>query len=65
MREKLAEYADDGAEWPLTACILDPVRASVSCPGPAQILEVGIFACPDICPLLKCFKFLHCNNFFE
>ena len=42
MREKLAEYSADGAMWPLTACILDPVRASVVCSGPAQILEVRV-----------------------
>ena len=41
IREKLAEYQEEGAEWPLTACILDPVRASVVCAGPAQILEVA------------------------
>ena len=41
MREKLAEYAMEGMAWPLTACILDPVRASVVCTGPAQILEVA------------------------
>jgi hypothetical protein len=40
MREKLSEYAADGAEWPLTACILDPIRASVICNGPRQMLEV-------------------------
>ena len=36
MRDKLREYAAEGAEWPLAACILDPVRASVVCRGPAQ-----------------------------
>ena len=41
MQEKVAEYAGEGAEWPRTACILDPVRASVVCSGPAQMLEVG------------------------
>lgn len=40
MREKLVEYGVEGAEWPLTACILDPVRASVVCNGPAQMMEV-------------------------
>ncbi len=39
MREKLGEYALEGAPWPLCAQILDPVRASVVCSGPAQILE--------------------------
>ena len=28
------------AEWPRSACILDPVRATVVCNGPAQIMEV-------------------------
>ena len=41
MREKLAEYAAEGAAWPLTAQILDPVRASVVCQGPAEMLEVA------------------------
>ena len=41
MREKLAEYKADGAEWPLTACILDPVRTSLICSGPAHMLEVA------------------------
>ena len=46
IREKLAEYRAEGAEWPLTACILDPVRASVVCEGPAQMLEaVKWFTC--------------------
>ena len=40
MREKLAEYKADGAEWPLTACILDPIRSSLVCSGPSQMLEV-------------------------
>ena len=41
MREKLVEYKSEGFGWPLTACILDPVRASVVCCGPAQILQVA------------------------
>jgi hypothetical protein len=41
MREKLAEYAAEGAAWPLCANILDPVRASVVCSGPGQMLEVA------------------------
>jgi hypothetical protein len=43
MREKVLEYAGsagEGAKWPLCANILDPVRASVVCSGPAEILEV-------------------------
>ncbi len=40
MREKLLEYAADGAQWPLSANILDPVRASIVCDGAAPILEV-------------------------
>jgi hypothetical protein len=45
MREKVREYASDaavaGRGWPLCANILDPVRASVVCSGPAvlQVLE--------------------------
>ena len=41
MREKLVEYAAEGAAWPLTAQILDPVRVSVVCQGPAEMLEVA------------------------
>ena len=40
MGEKLAEYAADGAHWPRSACILDPVRAAVVCKGPSEMLEV-------------------------
>jgi hypothetical protein len=38
--EKLAEYAGKGVAWPLTGCILDPVRGSVVCAGPAEMIEV-------------------------
>jgi hypothetical protein len=41
MREKLIEYANEGITWPRCAQILDPVRASVVCGGPAQMLEVA------------------------
>ena len=44
MREKVKEYfgesAAGGGKWPLCANILDPVRASVVCNGPAEILEI-------------------------
>ncbi len=30
-----------GAGWPVSACVLDPVRASVVCDGPLQIMEVA------------------------
>ena len=43
MREKVLEYSEsagEGAKWPLCANILDPVRASVVCSGPAEILDV-------------------------
>jgi hypothetical protein len=40
-REKLGEYAAEGAAWPLVACILDPVRAAVVCEGPAHMVEVA------------------------
>ena len=39
MREKLREYAAEGAAWPVTASILDPVRLSVVCDGPAHIVQ--------------------------
>jgi hypothetical protein len=32
MREKIAEYAAEGAEWPLAANILDPVRSVSASP---------------------------------
>ncbi len=41
MKQKIAEYAAEGAVWPLAGCILDPVRTSVVCQGAAQILEVA------------------------
>ena len=47
MREKLRKYAapHPKAIWPLSANILDPLRASVICHGPSQMLEVlGWFA---------------------
>jgi hypothetical protein len=43
MREKLLEYSQEGnqwAGWPLTAHILDPIRTSIVCNGPSQILQV-------------------------
>jgi hypothetical protein len=40
-RDKLFEYAGDGAVWPLTACILDPLRAAVVCEGPEHMVEVA------------------------
>ena len=40
MQDKLLEYATEGSQWPLSAYILDPVRASVVCSGPSQMLEV-------------------------
>jgi hypothetical protein len=44
MREKLLEYAHAGdawADWPLTANILDPIRTTIVCNGPSQILQAG------------------------
>jgi hypothetical protein len=41
MTAKVQEYVTEGAGWPRSACILDPVRASVVCEGAAQILEVA------------------------
>ena len=44
MQEKVFEYVREagggGGQWPLCANILDPVRASVVCSGPNQILQV-------------------------
>ena len=50
MREKVLEYSAEtttstaggkqGNGWPQTARIVDPVRSSIVCDGPAQILEV-------------------------
>jgi hypothetical protein len=41
MREKVAEYRAEGAPWPRAGSILDPVRATVVCEGPAEMLEVA------------------------
>jgi len=41
MLEKVEEYAKEGSVWPLSANILDPVRLSIVCSGPAQILQVA------------------------
>ena len=49
MRKKLLEYAragDPWAGWPLTANILDPVRASIVCKGPRQLMQVAPFPRP-------------------
>ena len=40
MREKLLEYAAGDAQWPLSANILDPIRASIVCDGATAIMEV-------------------------
>ncbi len=40
MRQKLMEYATAEHCWPLSANILDPVRASIVCEGPSHILQV-------------------------
>ena len=42
MNEKVLEYIkeENGENWPLCANILDPVRASVVCNGPSEILQV-------------------------
>ncbi len=43
MCEKVLEYVAEDSScggWPLSANILDPVRASVVCRGPSQILQV-------------------------
>jgi hypothetical protein len=44
MRGKLLEYAHAGdvwADWPLTANIMDPIRTTIVCNGPSQILQAG------------------------
>jgi len=41
MQQKLLEYTTDrNPEWPITGHILDPVRASVVCKGPTQLLQI-------------------------
>ncbi len=39
--EKLLEYAADGAQWPLSANILDPVRTFIICNRVEPNLEVA------------------------
>jgi len=41
MREKLAKYAPPypHSQWPLTAHITDPVRLSVVCSGPSDVMQ--------------------------
>ena len=34
---QVGEYAGENAEWPLTGFILDPVRTSIVCGGPAEV----------------------------
>jgi hypothetical protein len=43
MREKLAKYAPPypHSQWPLTAHITDPVRLSVVCSGPSDVMQVS------------------------
>ena len=41
MREKVAEYKAEGAQWPRAGSILDPVRATVVCQGPANMIEIA------------------------
>ena len=43
MREKLARYEPPypGSQWPLTGHITDPVRLSVVCSGPSDVLQVS------------------------
>lgn len=41
MREKLAEYASEGASWPHSAAILDPIRLTIVVSGPAHIVQVA------------------------
>ena len=43
MREKLARYEPPypGSQWPLTAHITDPVRLSVVCSGPSDVMQVS------------------------
>jgi len=40
MRDKVKEYEAPDATWPLCANILDPVRCSLICQGPLQVVEV-------------------------
>ncbi len=75
MQEKLLEYSAEAAtrtaggepcsSWPQTARILDPIRSSIVCNGPAQILEAfqwfsaGCAGCPSkpICRFKNRFSF--------
>jgi hypothetical protein len=44
MREKVLEYAAEAVGgWPQSARIVDPIRASIVCNGPAQILEAFLW----------------------
>jgi hypothetical protein len=56
MREKILEYSQKGnvwSGWPLTANILDPIRTSVVCNGPSQILQVVIDALAFLWQLIR------------
>jgi len=60
MREKLNKYVlpNPRCEWPLTAYIADPIRLSVVCNGPAQILEmVRWFVESQVCRARQCVLF--------
>ena len=40
MRQKLVEYSSENYSWPLAANILDPIRCSIVCDSPREMLEV-------------------------
>ncbi len=46
MREKVTEYSLNSDIWPHSANILDPVRASIVCDGPNEILETFAWFVP-------------------
>lgn len=66
MREKLARYEPPypGSQWPLTAHITDPVRLSVVCQGPSDVMQVSSISLLSCCnPLLRLLPPSPCTPF--
>ena len=63
MREKVAEYALRDDIWPYSANILDPVRASIVCDGPNEILEA--FEWFEPCDSATCLRLCRVKNKFS
>ena len=61
MREKVAEYRAEGAPWPRAGSILDPVRATVVCEGPAEMLEIADWFLSGACGGKPSSKFPVCR----